>query len=164
TRPNAEERPASRNQAGRGAREDPAGARRAGKEDHGSPAKLAAQVPRIAKNASRNPVGRSGHLRTSGTPVAGWVQGAARLVGQGKGRQTYKTPDLAAGKEGNPFPPAKGRQVNESFSPDGARLAIAGFDRKITVYDLASGKATKTIPTDGPVWHFGFSPDGKQIA
>ena len=50
-------------------------------------------------------------------------------------------------------------------SPDGRRLASAGQDQTIKVWDLVTGRSVRTL--EGHTnWIFGlaFSPDGKQLA
>jgi len=51
-----------------------------------------------------------------------------------------------------------------AFSPDGARLAVAGPRGGIGVFEVASGKPVFTLNGPGlPVWSLGFTPDGRQI-
>ena len=52
-----------------------------------------------------------------------------------------------------------------SFSPDGSRLATAGFDQTIKVWDMTTGLDLLTLR--GPLWSVNsvaFSPDGETIA
>jgi WD40 repeat protein len=51
-----------------------------------------------------------------------------------------------------------------AFSPDSTRLAAAGADRAIRIWELATGKLAATIE-DHADWIFdvAFSPDGKQL-
>jgi WD40 repeat protein len=50
-----------------------------------------------------------------------------------------------------------------AFSPDGARLAVAGTGGVITVRDVAAGTQT-TLSTPSKHWSVQFSPDGAQLA
>jgi WD40 repeat protein len=52
-----------------------------------------------------------------------------------------------------------------AFSPDGKRLASAGKDKSVKVWDVTTGKLIRTMPGHtGEVWSVVFSPDGKQLA
>ncbi len=50
-----------------------------------------------------------------------------------------------------------------ALSSDGSRLAIAGTNNVIEIWDTASGKAVREYPTKNPVWSLNFSPDDRQL-
>jgi WD40 repeat protein/serine/threonine protein kinase/tetratricopeptide (TPR) repeat protein len=52
-----------------------------------------------------------------------------------------------------------------TFSPDGARLAIAGEDGKAYVWDVDRGELLLTVEHGrNPLWQVVFSPDGRSLA
>jgi WD40 repeat protein len=52
-----------------------------------------------------------------------------------------------------------------AFSPDGKRLASAGGDSAVKVWDAATGQEIATLRGhSGYVWSVVFSPDGKRLA
>jgi WD40 repeat protein/serine/threonine protein kinase len=50
------------------------------------------------------------------------------------------------------------------FSPDGTRLASAGSDRTIQIWDVASGQRSRTFDQEAEIKALAFSPDGTKIA
>jgi hypothetical protein len=51
-----------------------------------------------------------------------------------------------------------------AFHPDGTRLATAGRDRAVWLWDLATGQAVARLQGHtGYVWSLAFSPDGESL-
>jgi WD40 repeat protein/serine/threonine protein kinase len=49
------------------------------------------------------------------------------------------------------------------FSPDGARILTASWDKTAKLWDAVSGKLIASFDHQGSVWHAAFSPDGARI-
>ena len=73
--------------------------------------------------------------------------------------------DAASGAEMQVIPQTAGESVMTlSFSPDGRRLASAGFDAKIKIWDTESGLELLTLSGHTSwIWKMHFSPDGRRI-
>ncbi len=51
------------------------------------------------------------------------------------------------------------------FHPDGRRVASAGRDRVVWLWDVATGEAVARLPGHADyVWSLAFSPDGSSLA
>jgi WD40 repeat protein/Flp pilus assembly protein TadD len=99
------------------------------------------------------------------TPI---VQSEARVWDVATGRPL--TPPLRHGPPISPpgvSPPtgSAARIAAVAFSPDGRRIATAGFDRMARVWDAETGKEVgKPREHDGAVDHVAFNPAGRRLA
>jgi WD40 repeat protein/serine/threonine protein kinase len=72
--------------------------------------------------------------------------------------------DLRTG-QGKQLPgPHRGSAVGLAFSPDGTRLASAGADFTVKVWDLRAGAEALSILHSAPLHGLAFSPDGWRLA
>lgn len=64
------------------------------------------------------------------------------------------------------YPRAHAAEINAvAVSPDGAQLATAGGDRRIKLWDAATGAELRTLaPVKGRTYELAYSPDGKRVA
>ena len=58
----------------------------------------------------------------------------------------------------------RGQVLAVSWSPDGRRLAAAGDDETIVIWDVATLDRLLTLPAPGTVHAIQWSPDGRRIA
>jgi WD40 repeat protein len=73
--------------------------------------------------------------------------------------------DTASGAEVQVIPQTAGEVIwTLSFSPDGRRLASAGYDAKVKVWDTETGQELLTLVGHKSwIWKMHFSPDGNRI-
>jgi Tol biopolymer transport system component len=72
--------------------------------------------------------------------------------------------DLGTGKDAQPVKGLKASVGRVVFSPDGKRLATAGADKVVRVFDAESGKELVALSCPDRVGVVAFSPDGKSLA
>ncbi len=73
--------------------------------------------------------------------------------------------NIKTGKKIREFSGHRDVLYDAEISPDGKRLATAGYDRAIVIWDLESGKKLRTIKVhNGAIFDLAFSPDGKVLA
>jgi WD40 repeat protein len=86
--------------------------------------------------------------------------GRLAVVSDGPGVQLR---DAGSGKLLARLGEPHGRVNSVAFSPDGGRLATAGNDRTLRVYDTTSGQELAARDHGGPLFCVAFSPDGKWL-
>jgi WD40 repeat protein len=72
--------------------------------------------------------------------------------------------DLGTGKSTQPVKGLKASVGRVVFSPDGRRLATAGADKVVRVFDAETGKELAALSCPDRVTAVAFSPDGKSLA
>jgi WD40 repeat protein len=77
---------------------------------------------------------------------------------------TVRLVDLLGGATGPPLRlPASSSLHGLAFSPDGRRLAVAGADPAVYLYDTSTHGYLRSLPGGSP-WAVAFSPEGRLIA
>jgi WD40 repeat protein len=72
--------------------------------------------------------------------------------------------DLETGKATQPVKGLKASVGRVVFNPDGKRLATAGSDKVVRVWDVESGKELAVLPSPDRVTVVAFGPDDKSLA
>ena len=105
-----------------------------------------------------------GHARRSAMRVAFDSRTATRWHRRAKAK-AVKIWDSATGKDIFAWKGHAGEVRRVVFSPDGQRLASAGFDRTVRIWDSATGKELFALKGHAEaVWGVAFSPDGQRLA
>ena len=112
-----------------------------------------------------------GPLSSHPEAVAVSADGRWIAAAPGAGRQVRWTAvavhlwDTATGAEVQVIPQTAGEGIWAlSFSPDGRRLASAGYDAKVKVWDTETGQELLTLAGHKSwIWKMQFSPDGNRI-
>ncbi len=105
----------------------------------------------------------------SSSPLAVAVSRDGRWVAAtpsgGEGGKAVHVWDASSGAEVQVIPQTAGEDVTTlSFSPDGRRLASAGFDAKVKIWDTETGQELLTLSGHKSwIWKMHFSPDGNRI-
>ena len=71
--------------------------------------------------------------------------------------------DLSRGSENRRYPCGSGT-FSSAFSPDGTRLAAAGFGETVYLWNLESDESLALKGHDFLIWKVAFSPDGRTLA
>ena len=101
-------------------------------------------------------------LAVAVSPDGRWI--AATPSGDGGGKAIHIW-DVSSGAQAQVIPQTVGEDVTTlSFSPDGRRLASAGFDAKVKIWDNETGLELLTLSGHKSwIWKMHFSPDGNRI-
>jgi WD40 repeat protein len=102
------------------------------------------------------------------SPDGRWIAAAPEPNDQGSwpaGRVIHLF-DAETGSEAHAIPTTAGESIRAlAFSPDGRRLASAGVEQRIRIWDTESGLELLTLSGhEHVVWGLSFSPDGRRLA
>jgi WD40 repeat protein/tRNA A-37 threonylcarbamoyl transferase component Bud32 len=97
------------------------------------------------------------------SPDGRWI--AAAPNPEGMAARVIRLWDAETGSEAHALPLTAGESIQAlSFSPTGRRLASAGFDDQIRIWDTESGLELLTLSGhEHWIWAMSFSPDGRRI-
>jgi WD40 repeat protein len=120
---------------------------------------------RMAKGVSLRDAETGKEIRHFPGHVMAFHPEVGRLVTARLDQQRVHLWDLASGNEVFGWDPAPALGRLTAFSPDGKRLALAGLDRTIKIWEAEHGQELLTL--NGPrdqILCLTFSPDGKRLA
>jgi WD40 repeat protein len=89
-------------------------------------------------------------------------QSSLMAIGQADG--TIAIIDLRTLRLARTLPARDGNDAFAMFMPDGRTLVTAGGNRRVSFWDVDSGRVTRTLPFTQPYVGFAASPDGKLLA
>jgi WD40 repeat protein/class 3 adenylate cyclase/tRNA A-37 threonylcarbamoyl transferase component Bud32 len=92
------------------------------------------------------------------------VNRQSSLMATGQADGTIAIIDLRTLRLARTLPARDGNDAFAMFMPDGRTLVTAGPNRRVSFWDVASGRVTRTLRFTQPYVGFAASPDGKLLA
>lgn len=127
------------------------------------PAGAALPAPAPLRLAPRHAVTALAFSRAGDRLAAGCTDSAPLATGQMRVGNPIRVFELPSGREALAFAAHDGGVGSIAFSGDGRRIASGGMDRRLRVWDAATGEAVEDVPMGwGP--EVAFLPDGRTLA
>ncbi len=93
------------------------------------------------------------------------IDHSGRLMAESMAKGVVALVDLHVHRRVASLPAEQGPEADAlAFSPDGRTLVVGGTDGTVNLWDVASRRATRTIPFGDPVFWVAVSPDGRLLA